>query len=170
VLPLLASDSFHSGAAGFGALMSVMGAGAFAGALASAGRGNPTHTQLATAAIALGALMLLAAGMPTQALEMAVLVPLGTAMILFQATANSLLQTLSEPRLRGRVMALYVMVFVGTTPIGGPLVGWICQQMGPRAGFVVGGVASVLAGLFGLLFLLAWRRHLVPAATAEQVA
>ncbi len=170
VLPLLASDGFHSGATGFGALMSVMGAGAFAGALASAGRANPTHTQLATAAMALGVLMLLAAGMPTQGLEMAVLVPLGTAMILFQATANSLLQTLSEPRLRGRVMALYVMVFVGTTPIGGPLVGWVCQSLGPRAGFVLGGVASVLAGLVGLLFLLAWRRHLLPAATAEQLA
>ncbi len=170
VLPLLATYSFHSGAAAFGALMSVMGAGAFAGALASAGRDHPTHTQLATAAIALGVLMLVAAGMPTLALEMAVLVPLGTAMVLFQATANSLLQTFSEPRLRGRVMALYVMVFVGTTPIGGPLVGWVCEQLGPRAGFIVGGVASALAGLCGLLFLLAWRRQAMPAAAAEQVA
>jgi MFS family permease len=171
VLPLMAHYTFDSGATTFGAMMSVMGLGAFTGALATAGRAMPTHLQLIAAGLALGVLMLAAAAMPTLPLEMVVLVPLGTAMVLFQATANSLLQLLSDPSFRGRVMALYVMVFVGTTPIGGPLVGWISEQFGPRAGFVVGGAATLLAGIASLLILVRRQRQrgIDPRATKTLV-
>lgn len=74
-------------------------------------------------------------------------------MITFQATANSLLQLNSDRALRGRVMALYVMVFLGTTPIGGPIVGWVAEQFGARTGLALGGLATIVASatlLWGL--------------------
>jgi len=82
---------------------------------------------------AFGVLMLAAAAAPTLALEIAVLVPMGMAALVFQTTSNSLIQLRSEPALRGRVMAIYSVVFIGTTPIGAPIVGWVAQQYGPRA-------------------------------------
>jgi MFS family permease len=108
---------------------------------------------LAFAGIAFGALLIGAALAPTLLIELAVLLPLGAAMITFQATANSLLQLNSDPAFRGRVMALYVMVFLGSTPIGGPIVGWVAEQFGARTGLGLGGVATVIASavlLWGL--------------------
>jgi predicted MFS family arabinose efflux permease len=92
-----------------------------------------------------------AAAAPSLLVEMVVLVPVGIAMITFQATSNSFIQLASDPSLRGRVMALYVTVFLGTTPIGAPLVGIVAQAMGARAGLVVGAVAAVAAGALALL-------------------
>lgn len=153
LMPLMASVVFHSGAGTFGLLMSFMGAGAFVGALVSANRALPSHRLLAFAGVAFGGLLIGAALAPTLHLELFVLLPLGAAMITFQATANSLLQLNSDPALRGRVMALYVMVFLGTTPIGGPIVGWVAEQFGARTGLALGGVATVIASaalLWGL--------------------
>ncbi len=72
---------------------------------------------------------------------------LGVTSITFMATANTTCQLTSVPEMRGRVMALYGLVFLGSTPIGGPIVGWISQQCGPRYGMAVGGVATVAAAL-----------------------
>lgn len=155
VLPLMARFVFHSGASTFGALLSVMGLGAFAGALAAAGRSRPNHVLLAGAALAFGLLLLAAAAMPTLPLEMAVLVLVGLAMVTFQATANSLLQLNSDPAFRGRVMALYVIVFIGSTPIGAPIVGFVAEHFGARAGFALGGGATALAALVALRSLRA---------------
>jgi MFS family permease len=153
LMPLMASLVFHSGASTFGLLMSFMGAGAFVGALVSANRARPTHRLLAFAGVAFGGLLIGAALAPTLPIELFVLLPLGAAMITFQATANSLLQLNSDPALRGRVMALYVMVFLGTTPIGAPIVGWVAEQFGARTGLALGGLATVIASaalLWGL--------------------
>jgi MFS family permease len=153
LMPLMASFVFHSGASTFGLLMSFMGAGAFVGALVSANRARPSHRLLAFAGVAFGGLLIGAALAPTLPIELFVLLPLGAAMITFQATANSLLQLNSEPALRGRVMALYVMVFLGTTPIGGPIVGWVAEQFGARTGLALGGLATAVASaalLWGL--------------------
>jgi len=166
LLPLLARYVFDSGAATFGLLMSSMGVGAFAGALVSAHRARPSHRLLAFAGIAFGTLLLLAALAPTLPVELIVLVPLGVAMITFQATANSLLQLNSEPGFRGRVMALYVIVFVGTTPIGGPVVGFIAQQMGARAGLAIGGAATLAASVLVIWALSHWQ---VGAQRSERV-
>jgi len=98
-------------------------------------------------------LLIGAALAPTLPIELLVLLPMGAAMITFQTTANSLLQLNSEPAFRGRVMALYVMVFLGTTPIGGPIVGWVAQQFGARVGLGLGGVATLIGSaalLWGL--------------------
>ncbi len=156
VLPLIARFTFHSGASTFGALLSMMGIGAFVGALISAARSRPTHRLLVNAAAIFGLLMLAAAAAPSLPLEMLVLIPLGTAMVTLQATSNSLMQLNSDATLRGRVMALYITVFVGTTPIGGPIVGWIAQEFGPRVGLAVGGVTSLLAALVALRAVSLW--------------
>ena len=157
LMPLMASFAFHSGASTFGLLMSFMGAGAFVGALVSANRARPSHRLLAFAGVAFGGLLIGAALAPTLLIELLVLLPLGAAMITFQATANSLLQLNSDPALRGRVMALYVMVFLGTTPIGGPIVGWVAEQFGARTGLGLGGLATVIASLVLLWALGHWR-------------
>ena len=147
LMPLMARYVFNSGASTFGLLMSFMGVGAFAGALFSANRALPTHRLLAMAGVLFGVFLIGTAIAPSLWVELALLIPLGAAMTTFQATANSLLQLNSEPRFRGRVMALYVIVFIGSTPIGAPLVGWVAQNYGARAGLALGGVAALLASL-----------------------
>ncbi len=150
VLPLMATREFHAGAQVFGVLLSVMGVGSLVGALIAASRESPTQRVLVMAAAGFGALMTAAALMPSLPLELAILLPMGAFMITFQATTNSLLQLNSDPAFRGRVMALYVMLFVGTTPIGGPLVGLIAEHFGARAAMALGGVATLLAAMAAL--------------------
>ena len=147
VLPLMARYVFHGDASTFGAMLSVMGAGALFGALLAAARQRPTHRLLALAAAAFGALLVAAAFMPSLGLEIALLVPLGMFMVTVQATGNTLLQLNSDPRFRGRVMALYVTVFIGTTPIGGPIVGFVAEHLGARSGMILGGVTTLVAAL-----------------------
>ena len=134
VLPLLAKFTFEGGAGAYAALVSAMGIGAIVGALATGARGQATPGLLAGAAIGFGALALLAAGAPTMALEVVVLAPLGAASVTFAASVNSALQLASDPVMRGRVMALYSVVFLGSTPIGGPLAGWLSRGARPARG------------------------------------
>jgi len=147
VLPLLARFTFDGGAGVYAALVSAMGVGAIAGALANGARGSASPALLAGAAIGFGALALLAAGAPTIALEVAVLAPLGAASVILAASINSALQLASDPVMRGRVMALYSVVFLGSTPIGAPLAGWLSEAADPRAALVLAGVAGIVAGL-----------------------
>jgi MFS family permease len=147
ILPLLAKFTFEGGAGAYAALVCAMAVGAIGGALATGARGSASPTLLAGAAIGFGALALLAAGAPTIALELAVLAPLGAASVTLAASINSALQLASDPTMRGRVMALYAVVFLGTTPIGGPLAGWLSEAIDPRAALVLAGVAGIAAGL-----------------------
>lgn len=147
VMPLMATREFHAGAQVFGELLSVMGIGSLAGALLAASRQTPTQRVLVIAAAGFGALLTGAALMPNLAFELAILLPLGAFMITFQATTNSLLQLSSDPAFRGRVMALYVMLFIGTTPIGGPLIGLVAEHYGARSAMALGGLATLLAAL-----------------------
>jgi MFS family permease len=147
VLPLLAKFTFEGGAGAYAALVSAMGVGAIAGAVATGARGKASPGLLAGAAIGFGALALLAAGAPTIALELAVLAPLGAASVTLAASVNSSLQLASDPVMRGRVMALYAIVFLGSTPIGGPLAGWLSEAIDPRAALAMAGVAGIVAGL-----------------------
>ncbi len=147
VLPLLARFTFDGGPGVYAALVSAMGVGAIAGALANGARGRVSPALLAGAAIGFGALALLAAGAPTLALEVAVLAPLGAASVTLAASINSSLQLAADPVMRGRVMALYSVVFLGSTPIGAPLAGWLSEAIDPRAALVMAGVAGIVAGL-----------------------
>jgi MFS family permease len=147
LLPLLARFTWHGNASAYAALTAAMGLGSVGGALASGARGRVTPRILTVAAGGFGALMLLAAVAPTFPLQLLALVPLGAMSVTFAAGVNSALQLAVEPALRGRVMALYSVVFLGSTPIGGPIAGWLSEAAGPRAGLVMGGVAALVAGL-----------------------
>src|SRR4051812_15064875 len=147
LLPLLAKFTWHGNASAYAALTAAMGVGSVAGALASGARGRVSPRLLTVAASAFGALMLLAALAPTFPLEVLALVPLGAMSVTFAAGINSSLQLAVEPAMRGRVMALYSVVFVGSTPIGGPISGWLAEAAGPRAGLVMGGLGRVAARL-----------------------
>jgi MFS family permease len=147
LLPLLARFTWHGTASTYALLTSAMAIGSVAGALASGARGR-TGPQLLTGAAALfGLAQLLAAIAPTLGWQIAALVPLGMASVTFAAGVNSSLQLAAGPALRGRVMALYSVVFLGSTPIGAPLVGWLAGAAGPRAGLVLGGTAALLAAI-----------------------
>jgi MFS family permease len=147
ILPLLARFTFDGGASAYAALVCAMAVGAIAGALATGARGKVSPALLVGAAIAFGGLSLLAAGAPTMALELVALAPLGAASVMLAASVNSSLQLASDPRMRGRVMALYSIVFLGTTPIGAPLAGYLSEALDPRAALVLAGVSGIVAGL-----------------------
>jgi MFS family permease len=155
VLPLLANQSFDGGPRLYGLLMSLMGLGSLIGALVSAQHRQPTPTVLVGGAGAFGLTATLGALSPTAAVASVALVVMGVAMMVFLATANSTLQLSSDPSMRGRVMALYGLVFLGSTPVGGPIVGWVAELWGPRAGLALGGIASLLAALAAAPPLLA---------------
>jgi MFS family permease len=145
ILPLLARFSFEGGAGAYAALASAMGVGSVAGALAVGARGRTGPRLIAGTALAFGAFALLAALAPALIVEMAALTLLGAAAVAFAATVNSSLQLAVAPHMRGRVMALYSVVFLGSNPIGGPLVGWLSQTYDPRAALLLAAVAGLAA-------------------------
>lgn len=146
LLPVMAESVFSGGAGTYGALSAFMGAGTVVGALIAASRVRPTRRMLIGSALAYGGLIMVAGAAPTLVWEMVALVPMGAAGIAFVATANSTLQLNSDDSMRGRVMALYSVVFLGSTPIGGPIAGWVAENYGVRAGFWLSGLACLLAG------------------------
>jgi MFS family permease len=157
LFPLLVRSTFGRGAGAYGTLFSLMGVGAVLGGLVVAARSRATASLLVGSTIALGALLWLSALAPSFWLEMIAVVPVGAASTAFIATSNAMLQLHSAPQMRGRVMALFTVVFLGTTPIGAPIVGWIAQGFGPRAGLASGATTTLLAG-FVALVVLARRR------------
>ncbi|MEA2168781.1 MAG: hypothetical protein QOF76_2081, partial [Solirubrobacteraceae bacterium] len=147
LLPLLAKFTWHGTAASYALLTGAMGVGSVLGALAAGARGRVSPRLLTLSAAAFGLAQLAAAAAPTIELQILALIPLGAASVTFAAGVNSSLQLGAPPELRGRIMALYMVVFVGSTPIGSPLVGWLAEVSGPRAGLVLGGAAALLAAL-----------------------
>jgi MFS family permease len=153
VIPLMSTGIFGLGAGGIGGLTSAMGAGAVLGGLAAASRRGVSYRRLLGLTYAMGVSILLASAAPTLATEAVALFLMGAASFAFIATANTTLQLTSRPEMRGRVMALYAIAFLGSTPVGSPIIGWICEAFGPRAGFALGGVAAIVAGFVaGLSF------------------
>jgi MFS family permease len=145
VLPLLAKFSFGGGAGTYAALVSAMGVGSIAGALVNGSRGRTGPKLIAAAALAFGVGALLAAAMPALAFEVVALVALGAASVTFAAAINSTLQLAVSHEMRGRVMALYSVVFLGSTPLGGPLTGWLAETYDPRVALVLAGVSGLSA-------------------------
>lgn len=147
VLPLLARYVFDGDAGTYGAMTACMGLGAVVAGLVVAGRPTGGPRSLMVAAYAFGGLMLVTAAAPTLALALVGLVGVGAASIAFLALANTTLQLAAAPEMRGRVMALWSIAFLGTTPLGGPLLGWVSERMGPRVGLALGGVATIAAAV-----------------------
>ena len=151
---LMATVVFHKGAGGYGVLGSIMAIGSLSGALASARRPNPRLRILlmAYAAFAVaGAALALA---PSYIWFAVLLVPVGLSAMTVMTTANSMVQLSVAPAMRGRVMALYMAVFMGGTPLGSPMIGWIGSAWGPRWTIMVGSLATGLAVLVAMLYLM----------------
>jgi len=145
VLPLMARYEFHGDAGLYGLLFALMAGGSLIGALVAAARARPSRPLLVSSAAAFSLFAMLVAVAPNALWAGIGLVPMGAFSMVFIATANSALQLTSRHEMRGRVMALYALVFLGSTPIGGPLIGWISQQCGARAGLFLGGAVSLVA-------------------------
>jgi MFS family permease len=147
--------TFHGGPHLYGALASALAVGSVLGALLAAGREQPRLTILAASAGGFGVLCAVAAVMPNVWLFGLVLVVLGAMSQTFTTSANSLVQFRTEPAMRGRVMAIYMAVFMGCTPLGAPMVGWVADTLGPRWALGVG----ACAGFAATLVALAYHRH-----------
>jgi len=169
ILPLLAQDTFHGGAGTFALLTSLMAGGAVVGGLIVANRGKPNIHRLTGVGIAFSVMIGVVALSPTLVVAGVALVFMGGLSIAFIATANSTIQLQVEPTMRGRVMALYAMGFLGTTPIGAPLVGWISQTSSPRVALLVGATATLVASTVTRLRHRNEHRRVEALATARVV-
>jgi len=169
LLPPRAVRDCHGDSATYGTILAAFGVGSLAGALAMASRSTrPDPRRVAVFAVALGVLSI---GLAVSSLPVAlVLAPFaGAAGIAFAISGNSTLQLTASPMMRGRVMALYSVIFLGSTPIGGPIAGWVGQhaggaRLGPRIGLAGGGAIAIAAGVAGLLILRKARTLRTPAA------
>ncbi|MEE1755698.1 MFS transporter [Streptomyces sp. SP18CS02] len=151
-LTAFSDEVFHVGAGTYGFLNTLMAAGSLVGALLAARRGSSRLRMLVGAAVLFGLLEIAAALSPSFWLFALLLVPIGMIGLTVNVTANSSVQMATDPVMRGRVMSLYMMVFVGGTPLGAPLLGWITDTYGARVGFAVGGAVSMAAAvLIGLV-------------------
>ena len=169
-LPLMASEVFHGGAGSYGVMASVMGGGAVVGGLISAARARPRARALCLAAIGWGIAILAAAVAPSFALELAALVFVGYGSITFNSLAKTTLQLAAKPEMRGRVMALWALAWMGSTPIGGPIVGWTGQAIGARWALVIGGVAALACGVLALPALTRIDRRPAPDTSPAPAA
>ncbi len=144
---------FHAGASEYGLLTSMMAIGSVAGALLSARRENPGMRVIAAAAAIFGVGFCIAAAMPSYGLFGCALVIIGLSAQTFTTTANSTLQLSTEPEMRGRVIALFLAIAVGATPIGAPFVGWVADTFGPRWALGVGAASGFGAVIVAVRYL-----------------
>jgi MFS family permease len=165
-LPVMARQGLHAGATAYGFMTAAMGVGAVVGGLFVAAKGRTGLPPLVLAASAFGVVLLLAAVAPSLPVELVALALAGGASISFMSTCNSTLQLTAAPSMRGRVMSLWFVAFQGSTPIGGPIIGWVMAAVGARAGLGVGGVTCLLVALLGLMAM----RRLTPDAVAARFA
>ena len=152
---LLAKQVFHRTATGYGLLSTALAVGACVGAvLATRRRTRPSLLFLLLAALSFGLLEIIAGSMPGFGGTALMLVLVGLAMLSFTTAANSSVQLGVEATMRGRVMALYLMCFLGGTPFGAPIVGWVANTVGPRWGMIGGGVVCMAVAVGMALYLV----------------
>jgi len=156
-LALMSRTVFHTGASAFGFASAVFAFGALGGALLAARRSRPTLGLLLATSMAFSVLEIITGIMPDYLSFLAALVPTGLTLLTFTTAANSRTQLSTGPDMRGRVMGLYMLLFLGGTPLVSPMVGWVAQTFGARMSVVAGGVISGLATIV-IGFLLARKR------------
>ncbi|WP_133907612.1 MFS transporter [Actinophytocola oryzae] len=180
-LAIAAANVFHREADGYGLLSTLLAVGSFSGALLAVRRSTrrkPGLTLLVGAGFAFGVVEVVAGVMPSYLAFGLALIPCGLAMMTFMNTANSTLQLSVAPEMRGRVMSLYMLVFIGGNPIGAPMTGWMAAEWGGRSPFVIGGlIAAVSTAVCGLVLArrggiqvrtrLPWVRRAAPVVTPE---
>ncbi|AZM90351.1 MFS transporter [Streptomyces sp. W1SF4] len=179
-LSAFTDDVFHGDAGTYGLFNTLIAAGSLAGALLAARRGHSRLRLLVTAAALFSVLLLVTAFAPGFWLFAVLLVPIGMFGLTVNVVANSSVQMATDPEMRGRVMALFMMVFTGGTPVGAPLVGWITDTYGARLGMAAGGLISLAAAVAVGLVLsrvgnlrLRLNRHgvvFVPAVARRELA
>jgi len=169
-LPVLATQGFGGGSTSYGFMTATMGLGAVVGGLYFAGRGTTGLRSLTTTSVVFAALLALAAIAPTLPLELILLACVGVASVSFLSKGNSTLQLTAAAHMRGRVMSLWSVAFLGSTPIGGPIAGAVAQYAGPRWGIGLGAVACAVAAALGLLVLRRVRRPAVREPQGDAMA
>jgi MFS family permease len=162
ILPVLAQDTFGGDARTLGLLGSVLGVGMLIGAIGNAAFGKPSRRLLLGAGASLGLLSVLLSTSPFLWLTALLMVPLGAASMAFLSTMNATLQLTSSDAMRGRVMAIYFVLFLGSTPIGAPIVGWVAEAFDPRAAFALGGLSTLGGCFYGYRRLAALDRKTAP--------
>jgi MFS family permease len=171
VLPLFAIRDLDGQDITFSLLMSATSAGSLVGALRAARREHVSVHTVSLSAMGFGAAMLALAVSPNQPVAFVIAAVMGFTSISFMTASTAIVQLRADPMMRGRVLALQAMVFLGSTPIGGPILGWVCEQFGARWGLVVGAVATLGAATYGLLIVRRDRATmLTDANTAEAIA
>ena len=175
-IALMAREEFGLGAQDFGLLSTAFAVGSLSGALLSTRRSaRPRQRFLVVSSVVFGLLTIVSGLMPTYATFAALLVPTGAAALIFSVAANSFVQLGADPQMRGRVMALYFMCFMGGTPVGAPLIGLVSEHLGAPWGLVLGGALVVLAGAGAGAWLARGRRvrleaHIAPPRLALHVS
>jgi MFS family permease len=153
----IATTVFHKGAGEYGVLGSIMAIGSLAGALLSARREKPQLRFIVGSAFAFGVFAIIASQMPTFPLFAISLVPVGLSSITMITSANSTIQLSVDPALRGRVMALYMAIFIGGTPLGSPVIGWVAGTFGARWSILLGGLVAVVTALSATVWIMRTR-------------
>ena len=166
VMPVFVKRSLDGTDGQFTLLFSALSAGSMVGALWSAKRAVVRLRHIVYATFAYGVAMFVLAAMPNLALSFPAAVLVGLSSVTFMTTSTTTLQLRAEPSMRGRVLALQAMVFLGSTPIGGPIVGAVSERFGARAGLALGGAACLVAGAYGAAAGRRMLRRAVPVDEA----
>lgn len=163
--PIFASTmalEFGSGADGYGILSSILAIGSLSGALLAARRDRARVRVVILAAGGFGIVSFISAAMPTYVTYAVSLIFIGFMIVTLLTTANGYVQITTDPALRGRVLALYMAVIMGSTPVGAPIAGWVADEFGPRTAIMLGGAAGLIACAIGVIWVLTsgrLRRH-----------
>jgi MFS family permease len=168
-LPVVAKQTFGGNAATYGFLTAAMGFGAVFGGLFTATRGRTGLRTMTFAATGFGVAMLGVALAPTLAIGFVAMAVTGFAAICFMSTGNATLQLEATPSMRGRVMSLWAVGFMGSTSVGGPLVGWVVEVAGARSGLAVGGLSCLVAAAIGLVAIRKLHRRRTATAMSPGV-
>ena len=150
VMPLLVKRTLHGTDRTFTLIYSVISIGSLVGALMSARRSSVNVRQIILACYAFGVAMLLLSVTPNVPVTFPIGILVGVSSIAFMTTSTAIVQLRADPAMRGRVLALQAIVFLGSTPIGGPILGWVCQHYGARVGVAIGGLSAIVAGVYGM--------------------
>ena len=150
VMPLLVKRTLHGNDRTFTLIYSVISIGSLLGALISARRSSVSVRHIIWACYGFGASMLLLAVTPNVSFTYPIGILVGVSSITFMTMSTAIVQLRADPAMRGRVLALQAILFLGSTPIGGPILGWVCQHFGARIGVVIGGAAAIVAGIYGM--------------------
>jgi len=164
-LPLIAQFTFNGGAGAYAELTAALGLGSIIGGLFTASLKKTSNQTMVGAAFLFGLSIIVASFMPSLGLMMLAMLLVGAFSMVYATLATLTLQLESAPEMQGRVLALWSIAFLGSTTIGAPAIGWIGENIGPRWGLAVGGVAALIAGAIGFL---AFRKDTETFATPEE--